>query len=113
MWLAAVVLGAASLGAAGDWKGDLAKTAVGHAVREGLQDAVQDAALDAAFDAVAPEAVDFAADRLRDRAGDVAFAATTVGDGIETAMRVADVADKLDNVRDAARWQRSSGSSAS
>ena len=96
---ASLVFGASS--AAADWKGDVARQAVGRAVRAGLENAIKDAALDAALD-TATEAVTYAAPQLRDVDERVTFG-VTVSEGVETAMRVADVASTLDDVADVAK----------
>jgi hypothetical protein len=87
---AAVSFIVAAIDAAADWKGDIARSAVGRVVREGLEEAIEDAAVDRALDA-ATEAGVYVAPRLR-HIDDLADVADDVGDGIETAMRVADVA---------------------
>lgn len=97
-----VAVAAAAVSSAGDWKGDLARKAVTRAVQEALEDAMQDAALDAALDAVAPAAATYAASRLRDIDTHDAIG-ETVSVGVETAMRAADVASKLDDAVDAAK----------
>jgi len=96
---ASLVFGAS--GAAADWKGDIARQALGRAVREGLENAIKDAALDAALDA-ATETATYAAPRLRD-IDELATFGAAVGEGVETAMRVADVASTLDDVADVAK----------
>jgi len=105
IWFVAIVIAAASVVLAGDWKSDLAKQAVGRVVREGLEDAAKDAALDAALDVasddMSPAVRNYAASRFRDIDDHIEFAAE-VGEGVEAAMRVADVADTLDDVADAA-----------
>jgi hypothetical protein len=95
--LAAAVMAVASTGFAGDWKEYFARKVVGHVVEEAIEDAVEDAALDATLDTVARGAARTLAIDDDDVIGEA------VGDGIETAMRVADVADPLDDVMDAAR----------
>ena len=95
-------------GAAGDWKGDVAKRVVGRAVREGLEDALKDAALDATLDTVVPEVADYTSVRFRD-VGQLETIGEVVTDGVDTAMRVADVADTLDDAVDAARTARKIG----
>jgi hypothetical protein len=103
VWVFTLVV-VVSVTLAADWKGDIAKRAVGRAVREGLQDAAKDAALDAALDSVLPAAAErgfqFGA------VAKVVDVAPDVTDGIQTAMRVADIADKLDNAADAANALR-------
>ena len=96
---ASLVLGASSVAA--DWKGDVARRAVGRVVQEALEDAIEDAALDRALD-TATEATAYAAPKLRpiDELVDVGEA---VSDGVETAMRVADVAERLDDAADVAK----------
>jgi hypothetical protein len=96
---ASLVFGAS--GAAADWKGEVARQVVGRAVREGLENAIKDAALDAALD-TATEAATYTAPRLRDSDELVTFGAA-VSEGVETAMRVADVASTLDDVADVAK----------
>jgi hypothetical protein len=105
-----VLVATASLAAGGDWKGDLAKRVVTHAVREGLEEAAEEAALDvalnAAADAIGPDGLAYGVSRLPDL--DIDFdeyveVGDVVSDGIESAMRVADVADKLDDAADAVR----------
>jgi len=85
----------AAIDAAADWKGDVARRAVGLAVREGLENAIQDAALDAALE-TATEAATYTAPQLRD-VDELVIVGAAVSEGVETAMRVADVADTLDN----------------
>lgn len=87
--------------AAADWKGDVARQAVGRAVRAGLENAIKDAALDAALE-TATEAATYAAPQLRDIDERVTFS-VAVSEGVETAMRVADVASTLDDVADVAK----------
>jgi hypothetical protein len=96
---ASLVVSASS--AAADWKGNVARRAVGRVVQEALEDAIEDAALDRALD-IATDAAAYATPRLRhiDELADVGDA---VSDGVETAMRVADVAETLDDVADVAR----------
>lgn len=106
VWFVAIAVAAASVALAGDWKSDLARTAIGSAVREGIEDAAKDAALDAALDvasdAILPSARNYAVSRFRDIDDHIEFAAD-VGEGVEAAMRVADVAETLDDVADAAK----------
>ena len=105
LWLAAAIV-AIPIATDADWKGDIAKKAIGRAVREGLEDAARDAALGVALDAVVPEVTDYAASRLP-TAADYADVASDAADGIEAAMRVAHVADRLDDAADAARALKS------
>ena len=98
---AAVSFVFAAIDAAADWKGEVARRAVGLAVREGLENAINDAALDAALE-TATEAATYAAPRLRD-VDELVTIGAAVSEGVETAMRVADVADTLDDVADVAR----------
>jgi hypothetical protein len=85
--------------AAGDWKDRFAGKVIGEVVEEGIEDAVEDAALDAALDVAVGSAVAAVAPGVSDR-GDVRDIGDNVVDGVETAMRVADVADTLDDVAD-------------
>ena len=87
---------------AADWKADVAGKVVGRVVREGLEEAMKDAALDAALDAAARGAAEYTASELRD-IDKLDTIGATVGEGIETAMRVADVADTLDDIADVAK----------
>jgi hypothetical protein len=90
-----------------------ARKVVSEAVQEGLGDAIREAALSATLDAVA----DNAAAEFADRAGDIRDDAAghdfgdihdaidlgaAASNGVEAAMRAADVASKLDDVADAA-----------
>jgi hypothetical protein len=99
--VAAASLAFAAVGAAADWKGDVARKAVGRVVREGLENAIKDAALDAALD-TATEAATYTAPRLRD-VDELATFGAALSEGVESAMRVADVASTLDNVADVAK----------
>jgi hypothetical protein len=49
-WFAVIAVAAAPTVLPGDWKGDIAKRAVGRAVRAGLEEAAKDAALAVALD---------------------------------------------------------------
>jgi hypothetical protein len=106
MWFAAIAVAAAPVVVAGDWKADVAKKAVGRAVRAGLEDAAKDAALaaalDVASDAIVQRSPTYVASRFRD-IDDYVDIGAAVGDGAEAAMRVADVADTLDDIADAAK----------
>jgi hypothetical protein len=95
--LAATVMFFASTSFAGDWKEYFARKVVGHVVEEAIEEAVEDAALDRTLDTVARVAVRKLDIDDRDDIGEA------VSDGIETAIRVADVADTLDDVSDAVR----------
>ena len=94
----AVVAVAATHVLAGDWKNRVAGKVIGELVEEGIEDAVEDAALDAALDMgrAAARTVPGArnVDDLRDIGDEVV-------DGVETAMRVADIAERLDDASDA------------
>jgi len=100
--VAAVLLALAAVEAYADWKGDVARRAVGRAVREGLENALQDAALDAALDTVTEAVTTYAAPPLRE-VEKLDTVGAAVADAVESAMRVADVASTLDNVADVAK----------
>ena len=112
LWFAALAVAAVQVVHAGNWKGDVAKKAVGRAVRRGLQQAAREAALSAALDAasnvVVRGAATYTTSGLHDLDEYTAVSAA-VGDGIESAMRAADVAERLDNVADAARTVKKIG----
>jgi len=96
---ASLVFGASSVAA--DWKGDVARRAVGRVVQEALEDAIEEAALDRALDtATAADAYTAPTLRQIDELVDVNEA---VSDGVETAMRVANVAETLDHAADVAK----------
>src|SRR5215831_13659043 len=103
-----------------------ARKVVGEAVQNGLEDAFRDAALSTTLDAVADHAATEFADRARDnhdyadfpdntkphdysdvhKTGDIQDyleMGAVAGDGVQAAMRAADVASKLDDVADAAK----------
>ena len=96
---ASLVLGASSVAA--DWKGNVARRAVGRVVQKALEDAIEDAVLDASLDR-ATEAAAYTAVQLRD-VNELVIVSATVSEGVETAMRAADVANTLDHVADVAR----------
>lgn len=85
-----------------DWKGDLAKKAVGRAAREGIENALRDEAVDAALDAAARETAMFVESRRleRDELEDIGEAVST---GVEVAMQASEVAETLDNAADVAK----------
>src|SRR5262245_3035902 len=79
-----------------------ARKVVSEAVENGLGDALRERALGATLDAVADRS-DF---EFADRANNIqnyARIGATASDGVEAAMRAADVASRLDNVADAAK----------
>ena len=96
---ASLDFGASSVAA--DWKGDVARRAVGRVVQEALEDAIEDAALGRALD-TATEATAYAAPKLR-QIDEFVVVGGAVSDGVETAMRVADVAERLDDAADVAK----------
>src|SRR5215813_5462736 len=96
----AASLAFAAIDAGADWKGDVARRAIGRVAQEALENAIEDAELDRALDAATESAV-YAAPRLRNI--DELAVADDVSDGVETAMRVAAVADALDDVADVAK----------
>src|SRR5262249_15833716 len=71
-----------------------AKKIVSEVVQEGLEDACREAALGATLDAVASDAASDFVSRARDIRDDVEMGARA-GDGIEAAMRAANVAARL------------------
>lgn len=85
-----------------DWKGDIAKKAVGHAAREGIEDALKDEALDATLDAAARGAATYADSRRVERY-ELAEIGETVSTGVEVAMKASDVAETLDAAADVAK----------
>lgn len=100
--LTAVSLALAAVDTAADWKAHVARRVVGRAVREGLEDAIEDAALDVVLDTAVASAAPYSASTLRD-IDKLDTIADSVGDGVEAAMRVSDVASTLDNAADVAR----------
>jgi len=104
VWLAALAV-AIPVSLAADWKGDLAKKAVGravgHAVREGLQDAIADAALDVALDVAVPSALEQSSQT--EVVANSIEVAENVTDAIEVGMQVANVGETLNDVANAAR----------
>jgi transcription initiation factor TFIIIB Brf1 subunit/transcription initiation factor TFIIB len=68
----------------------------------GLEDAIEDAALDVVLDTAVASAAFYSASRLRD-IDKLDTIADSVGDGVEAAMRMSDVASTLDNAADVAR----------
>jgi hypothetical protein len=99
--VATLVVFAIDLNIGGHLAQRAARKVISEAAQEGLGDALRDKALDASLDAVADH-VDFeSADRANDTQDYIQMGATA-SDGIETAMRAADVASKLDDVADAA-----------
>jgi len=98
--LTAAALAVPAIGLTGDWAGDLAKKAVGHAAREGIEHALKDEALDRSLDAARGAAV-YAGSELREKYEHEEIAAA-VSTGVEVAMKASDVADALDDVADVA-----------
>ena len=103
IWIAASIM---ALAISPDIGGGLAKRAarevVGHVAQEALEDALKDAALNASLDAFAdeyPADVTFGPPEFDHYMG----VGADVSDGVEAAMRAADIAEKLDNVADAAK----------
>ena len=103
--LLSAVAGACAAVASADWKGDLAAKAVSRAAREGLEHAIKDAALDAGLAAASALTVTAAADRI----GEAAPLVPVVAAGMESAMRVADVASTLDDAIDVAKTVKKIG----
>lgn len=85
-----------------DWGEDLAKKAIGRAVRAGLQEALEDQAEDFARAAAAQGAVVLTESARREMYEREQVAAA-VSNGVEVAMKAADVADTLDDVADVAK----------
>ena len=85
-----------------------AKKIVSEAVEEGLGDAFREAALSASLDAIADRSAMEFADRAHDVRDYVEMGALA-SDGVEAAMRAADVAKRLDNVADAAKAAKKLG----
>ena len=124
--LVAVTIGLVPVSLAGDWKSRAVQKAVGKAAREGLEEVAKDAAKDAALDAaldgavsattrhVAEKALEFDTDDVKDVLEESADAAERsakkvdrshvigrgAAEGLEAAMKVADMADTLDDVAD-------------
>ena len=85
-----------------DWKGDLAKKAVGRAAREGIEDALEDEAVDAALSAAARRTAAHV-ERRRFERDELADIGEVVGTGVEVAMKASDVAETLDDAADVAK----------
>ena len=85
-----------------DWGADLAKKAIGRAARAGIQEALEDEAEDFARAAAAQGAV-VLAESARREMYEREHVAATVSNGVEVAMKAADVAETLDDVADVAK----------
>jgi hypothetical protein len=123
--LVALAVGFVPVGVAADWKTKAVSKTVGKAAREGLEDAARNAALDATLDAALPDnvadvakkAMDFDVDDAKDAINDAGkdekrkvkkidsrdVIGAVAGEGVEDALRVADMAKTLDDVADATK----------
>lgn len=99
--LTAAVLAVPAIGLTSDWAEDLARKAVGRAAREGVEHALKDEALAAALAAAARGVEMYRESEQQDRY-ERERVADTVSDGVEAAMRAADVAEALDDAADVA-----------
>ncbi len=99
--LTAAALAVPAVGIA-DWGADIAKRAIGRAARAGIQEALEDEAEDFARAAAAQGAV-VLAESARREMYEREEVAQTVSNGVEVAMKAADVADTLDDVADVAK----------
>jgi hypothetical protein len=106
--VATLVVFAIDLNIGGHLAQRAARKVISEAAQDGLGDALRDKALDVTLDAVADHGDFESADRANDIQDYIQMGATA-SDGIETAMRAADVASRLDNVADVANAAKKLG----